>query len=229
MSVTLSKRLACIAAFVAPGSRVIDVGTDHGYIPAYLMENGVCSRVIASDIRSGPLKRAEITARNAGVYDSMEFILCPGLEKCPPDAVDTVIIAGMGGETIISILEAAPWAREKQLIIQPQSKLSELREWLAHNGYAIGDARLVSDTGRLYLVWLVSAGCMEGESVIDPQLVAGRDPLLPAYLEGEIKKKLKICCGMSAASACDPAALEKCRRELLQLQELREEVKKWQK
>lgn len=229
MSVSLSKRLACIAGYVAPGSRVVDVGTDHGYIPAYLLENGICSHVIASDIRPGPLKRAEMTARNAGVYENIEFLLCPGLEKCPAGAVDTIIIAGMGGETIISILAAAPWAKDKRLIIQPQSKLPELREWLAGNGYAIQDAQLVSDTGRIYLVWLVSAGSMDVPGVIDKQLIAKRDPLLPVYLEGEIKKKLKILRGMESASACDATSLEKSRRELEQLQKLREEAKAWQK
>ncbi|MGN1002632.1 MAG: tRNA (adenine(22)-N(1))-methyltransferase [Oscillospiraceae bacterium] len=228
MSVSLSKRLACIAGYVAPGSHVIDVGTDHGYIPAYLVENGICERVIASDLRPGPLKRAEMTARNAGVYDKIEFFLCPGLEKCAPDEVDTVIIAGMGGETIIGILEAAPWALEKELILQPQSKQPELRDWLAGHGCAVRDARLVSDTGRLYLVWRVSAGEMAPAGVIDPQLIEERDPLLPVYLDGEIKKKLKILCGMEAASGGGGPALEACRRELEELKALREEVKTWQ-
>lgn len=227
MSVILSKRLACVAEYVLPGSRVIDVGTDHGYIPAYLVENGICSLVIASDVRPGPLKRAELTARNAGVWDSIEFILCPGLEKCPSDAVDTVIIAGMGGETIIGILEASPWAISKRLIIQPQSKRTELCAWLADNGYVINDARLVSDTGRLYQVWLVSGGEPSTPDHIEQLLASKREPLLPIYLDGEIKKKLKILCGMENAANCDTAAIEKCRVELEYLQKMREEAEAW--
>lgn len=227
MSIVLSRRLACIAGRIVPGSRVIDVGTDHGYIPAWLAENGISPGIIASDIRVEPLKRAENTAKHAGVYDSIRFRLCAGLEGCEPDSVDTIIIAGMGGETIAGILEAAPWAREKQLLLQPQSKIPELRTWLYGAGYAIRDAELVSDAGRIYLVWSVTGGYMAAPGVIDHQLVEKRDPLLPAWLDSEIKKKLKICRGLESSAAVRAEELGVCRQELNELLKLREETEAW--
>jgi len=228
LAVTLSKRLSCIANHVEKGSRVVDVGTDHGYIPSWLIENGICSYVIASDIRPGPLKRAENTAHHAGVHNSIKFVLCNGLEGCDEESVDTVIIAGMGGETIINILSAAPWARKKSLIIQPQSKIPLLRSWLAKNGYRITSAELVYDAGRIYLVWCVSEGIMPEPGFIDVQLIENRDPLLCAYLDGEIKKKHKILHGMEVSANCDSESVEMCRKELEELSSVYEETLKWQ-
>ena len=232
MNVTLSKRLQALANKIEKGSIVADVGTDHGYIPAWLIQQNVCSHVIASDIRKGPLQTAIKTATDANVDKYIDFRLCPGLEAYTADEIDCAIIAGMGGETVISILEAAPWAKEKRLIIQPQSKIPELRKWLFENGYAITDSELVYDTGRIYLVWDVigcdNAVCPESYT-IDYQLVQKQDKLLGAYLENLIKRELKVLKGMEKSKEISQEEYLAHKKLVDELKLLKEETEKWQK
>ena len=230
MNINLSKRLLCMAEKINKGEIVADVGTDHGYIPVWLISRGICQRVIASDIKAGPLQTAVRTAKNAGMEDKIDFRLCAGLDGYTSDEFDTAIIAGMGGETIISILQAAPWAKSKKLIIQPQSKLPELRRWLFENDYKIFNAELVYDTGRIYLVWVVGEGkedCDKFSDVLDYQLIENHDPLLRSYIEGLIKRELKILNGMEkSAIVCGDEIRSK--KELIEkLIKIKEETQKW--
>ncbi len=156
---SLQPRLALLASLVPRGAALADVGTDHGYIPVYLRQKGSVGRAIASDIGRGPLEHARRTAEE---YEAggIDFRLCAGLDAIAPDECDTVIIAGMGGETIMGILAAAPWTCDgtHTLLLQPQTKIEELRRWLCENGYAITCERLVRDKGKLYVVMIVTAG-----------------------------------------------------------------------
>ncbi|MBE7017361.1 MAG: SAM-dependent methyltransferase [Ruminococcaceae bacterium] len=216
-----------MAEKVKPGEIVADVGTDHGYIPVWLVQKQICSRVIASDIKDGPLQTAVRTAKNACVEDKIDFRLCCGLDKYSSDEFDTAIIAGMGGETIISILEAAPWTKSKKLIIQPQSKLPELRRWLFENEYKILDAELVYDTGRIYLVWIVSGGREENDKfseVLDYQLIEKRDPLLSSYIEGLIKRELKILNGMEKGANVNDAEITFKKELIRELKNIKEDA-----
>ncbi len=212
------------------GEIVADVGTDHGYIPVWLISNGICPRVIASDIKNGPLQTAVRTAKNAGVEDKIDFRLCAGLDSYTSDEFDTAIIAGMGGETIISILENAPWAKGKRLIIQPQSKLPELRRWLFGNGYKIYSAELVYDTGRIYLVWVVGEGVEDNDKfsdVLDYQLIDNRDPLLGSYIETLIKRELKILNGMEKSAIVSETEIDHKKELISKLKNIREDTHKW--
>jgi len=232
LRITLSKRLQCMADKIEKGSVVADVGTDHGYIPAWLIQNGICSHVIASDIKEGPLQTAIKTARNAEVEDAIDFRLCSGLDAYKENEFDTAIIAGMGGETVISILEACPWTKGKKLIIQPQSKLPELRFWMAENGFVINDAELVYDTGRIYLVWQVSGGersRSDDSIVIDHALLEKKDPLLGAYLDGIIKRELKILKGMEKGANVSDEELLAQKTAIDELKKIKEETDTWQR
>lgn len=224
----LSKRLQEIADYVRPGSRVADVGTDHGYIPVWLVQNGVCGHVYASDLRPEPLKRAVESAEKNGVADRISFLLCPGLEKYSPGDIDTVIMAGMGGETIIEILAAAPWTREKELILQPQTKIPELRNWLNSSGYDVAGASLVADTGRIYLVWrCVSGGGRElaaHELYVDRRLSERGDALLGIYIDSIVKKLRHKTQGMKKARCVDPRELERCEAAIDGLLKMKEEA-----
>ena len=224
----LSKRLQRVADFVRPGDRVVDVGTDHAYIPIWLLLNGKASEASATDIRPGPLERARKDAEYFGVADRLKLTQCDGLAQTLPDAVDTVIIAGLGGETIIAVLSAAPWTTEKRLILQPQTKQQELRDWLSGHGFTIADAALVYDTGRIYLVWLVEAGTMPTFRGVDAPLLAHRDPLLKPYLEEQTKRLRKRLHGLEAAAAPDEAQIAALRRTLDALEEIYREVIEWQ-
>ena len=134
--IRLTKRLEAIKNRITPGGRVIDVGTDHGMLPVYLAENGLAVSLAATDINAEPLARGKELAAEHGVQDRISFVLTDGLRGVGPE-FDTVVIAGMGGETMISILEAAPWVRENrvQLILQPQSKFGDLTLWLSAQQY----------------------------------------------------------------------------------------------
>lgn len=225
----LSKRLEKIAGYVERGSRVADVGTDHGYLPVWLIQNGVCENVTASDIRPEPLKRAMVNAERNGLSDRIKFLLCPGLEKYNPRDIDTVIIAGMGGETIIEILSAAPWTIEKKLILQPQTKIPLLRSWLNGSGYDVPDASLVADMGRIYVVWSCTAGKSRQlpahELYVDGALLRNRDGLLGVYIDAEVKKLRHKLQGMKKAAIADTQGIEHCALAIDGLLKMKEE---WQ-
>jgi len=143
----LQPRLQCIASLVPQGARLADVGTDHGYLPVWLLQHGRIESAIASDINALPLDHARATAREYGVTERMDFRLCPGLAKIKAEECDAIAIAGMGGETILGILEAAPWTHEDvhTLILQPQTKIDLLRCWLCGHGYRFLSETLVRD------------------------------------------------------------------------------------
>lgn len=228
MKLTLSDRLQCIANYVSAGSSVVDVGTDHAYIPIWLLQCGVSARAIATDIKPGPLRRAAADAEKYGVADRLRLLLCDGLAAVEPESVDTVILAGMGGETIQGILAAAPWALEKRMIIQPQTKPELLRAWLGAHGCRIADGSLAYDSGRIYLVWAVAAGRMAETVAVDPVLLEKRDPLLKPYTEELIKRLRKQIQGMEQSCRSDQALLQELRQQLAALLEIHREVVSWQ-
>lgn len=170
----LSPRLQALADWIEPGSRLADIGTDHGLLPVYCVLSGLTVYTAACDIREQPLMSARRNALENGVGDRIEFILCSGLDRVKEGSVDTVIAAGMGGETIVSILDAAKWLRNEgiTLLLQPQSKTLELQQWLAENGYYTEKARLVRDSGRIYLLMRVrwDGGCRKPDPYCLEQL-----------------------------------------------------------
>ena len=142
--IELSPRLRLAADLVPEGARLADVGTDHAYLPACLLMEGKIPSAIAADLREGPLSRARETAAEYGCGDRMAFRLCDGLSGIRPEKTDAVVIAGMGGETIAQILEAAPWVRTRKipLVLQPMSSIPELRQRLGEDGFHILEERL---------------------------------------------------------------------------------------
>ena len=152
--IKLPDRLNSIAGFINKGSSVIDVGTDHGYLPVYLAQNGIAKHIMASDISARSLETARRTASKYGVSDKIEFIEMSGLEGIYEEDVDTIVISGLGGETIVNILSATPWVKKcgTSLILQPQSKIEELCEFLRTSGYRIKDADVVLDNAKYYTV-----------------------------------------------------------------------------
>ena len=153
MNLPISDRLLACAGFINPGDRVADVGCDHGYLGIYLLKRNIARSVIASDLREGPLQSAKDNAAAYGVSDHMEFILSDGLQQVPRD-FDTLVCAGMGAETMISILEAAPWLQREgyRLILQCQIKNCLLRRWLTEHGFSILEEKVLRDGRFLYTV-----------------------------------------------------------------------------
>ena len=150
MKLPISDRLLACAGFVCPGDRIADIGCDHGYLSIHLLQSGVASSAICSDIRPQPLQSAIRNAEKYGLRHQMEFYLSDGVRNIPHD-FDTLICAGMGADTMVSILEAAPWLKDEKyrLILQCQSKTPMLRQYLSDNGYTIIQESVLKD-GRLF-------------------------------------------------------------------------------
>ena len=153
MKLPLSDRLLACCGFIAPGDRVADVGCDHGYLGIHLLRSGIASAVIASDVKEGPLQSAVRNSEKYGVRDKISFYLSDGVRNIPRD-FDTLVCAGMGGDTMISILSAAPWLKKEQyrLVLQCQSKTPMLRQYLSENGWRITEETVLKDGKFLYTV-----------------------------------------------------------------------------
>lgn len=182
MKLPLSDRLLVCAGFVAKGDRVADIGCDHGYLGIYLLKNGIASSVIASDVREGPLQSAIRNAHKYGVKENMSFYLSDGVSNIPRD-FDTLVCAGMGGDTMVHILESAPWLKSEQyrLILQCQSKTPLLRRYLSENGWRIYEESVLRDGKFLYTV--MEAGFRPEY----PKLTVGEWHFPPALLENPSK------------------------------------------
>ncbi|UOO38497.1 SAM-dependent methyltransferase [Oscillospiraceae bacterium CM] len=226
---TLSNRLQSVCAFIKPGAVVADVGTDHGYLPAHLAAVDPAARLIAADIKKGPLDRARRTARDAGVYDRISFIQTDGLIGISGIGVDHIVLAGLGGEVMIKILSEAPWTRcdAIRLILQPQSKADVLISWLHDSGYDICDAVLAEDGGRIYLVML--AGGQTESTHTNPLniLLHRKDPLLPEYLMGQLEKTERALSGLSKATRSQGGARASLEKKLDELNRFKKETDAW--
>ena len=162
MKLPISDRLLACCAFVRPGDRIADVGCDHGYLSIHLLTHGIASSAITSDLREGPLQSARDNAAKFGVREKIEFCLSDGVQNIPRD-FDTLVCAGMGAHTMISILESAPWLRDSRyrMILQCQIKTPMLRQYLTEQGWHIQQEAVLRDGKFLYTVM---------EVVFDPNL-----------------------------------------------------------
>ena len=156
MPIKLPDRISAVASYIEMGASVADIGTDHGFLPVYLAQLASARRIIASDISAGSLAAARRNAEKYGVTEKITFITAPGLKGVDEESVDTVVITGMGGETIAGILEEAPWVSRPgvRLIAQPQTKAVFLCVWLCENGFIIRDSQIVRDRGRKYIIFM---------------------------------------------------------------------------
>ena len=191
MKIPLSDRLLACANFVNKGDRVADIGCDHGYLSIHLLISGIASSCIASDVNEAPLHSAMRNARKFGVGNRMEFCLSDGLQKLPRD-FDCMVCAGMGADTIMSIIAPAydnGWLTDPKyrLILQCQSKRPELRQWLYDKGFRINRETLAKDGKFVYSIMEVvfdpGHPLSHAESYISPALLEDNHPLLPEYYE----------------------------------------------
>lgn len=161
MSLVLTKRLQAAADFVRSGCKTADVGTDHGYLPAFLVLNGITDDAIAADIGVGPLDNAKKTVEKYSLEDNIQLILSDGLKNIPMDTKE-IVIAGMGGTLMAEILGDAPWIKHHDihLVLQPMTHSQDVRKFLAENGFYIDKEKTVEDSGKIYIV--ISA-CYSGE------------------------------------------------------------------
>lgn len=189
----LSKRLQMIASLIRPGSWVADVGTDHGYLPIYLVERGIAVRAIAMDIRKGPLARAEEHICQAGLKGRIETRLGNGLEQLNPGEADTVIIAGMGGPLILEILDRGKEVipSVSRFVLSPQSDWRGFRVGLREQGFTILEERMVCEEGKFYLI--VEAAAEEKQIIAGSGRNAEKKEI--AAGSGRIAEKKEIAAG----------------------------------
>ena len=195
----LSKRLQTIADFVKKDAIVADIGTDHAHIPIYLIENKIISKVYACDINSGPLEKAKENIESFGVKESIVLRLSNGLDKMSNDEVDTIIIAGMGGELIVDILERGRrfFDKKNTFVLSPHTKIDEVRSYLLKNGFEIVREDMCIDEGKFYTVM---EAIYTGSNTIynDKELLYGRyliknkNTILIKFLKKEKTKYLNI-------------------------------------
>ncbi len=177
--IKLTPRLQCIAEHVPVGAALADVGTDHAYLPLYLLQQNRVSHVIGSDLRAGPLARARENAQAFGLDGQLALRLAAGLDAVAPQECNVISIAGMGGETIAEILTAAPWTAEgaHTLLLQPMTRIAGLRRFLRIHGYRICAEYVCQEDRRFYVVLHAQGGGM-------PELPA--PALCDCYLSPEL-------------------------------------------
>lgn len=194
----LSKRLFAVSEMVTSNSRLADIGTDHGYIPIYLIENKRIPRAIAMDVNKGPLNRAKENIELHGLGEYIETRLSDGAAALHSGEADAVVIAGMGGGLVIKILTEGSEVLEsvKELILQPQSELAFVRRHLQDNHYAVIEENMVLDDGKYYPMMKVIHGKMDYEREIDFKygklLLEQKNECLKSFLDKEERTYEKV-------------------------------------
>ena len=229
----LSPRLRAISALVPFGARLADIGTDHAYLPASLLLTGRIDYAIASDINMGPLQRGKETAKKYELEHKLFFRYGNGLQSIEPsDRIDTIVIAGMGGELIAGILRDSPLSRHALLLLQPMTAQPALRTWLNRNNYTIHREILVREGDKLYVILAVRDGMDSPYS--QAEIWAGRQkrdsaqPLRLEYLNDLIRRRELAMGGMTCSVSVPAVRLQEEENLIKQLQAMREEWITWQ-
>ncbi|MEG1409913.1 MAG: class I SAM-dependent methyltransferase [Terrisporobacter sp.] len=192
----LTNRLLKIASLVTPNKRLADIGTDHGYIPVYLLNKGIIDYAILADINKGPLENARSEVNRNKLQDKVDLRLGSGIEVLKKGEVEEIIIAGMGGILIGELLEANKEVAKssERLILQPMQAQEDLRIYLLNNGYEILDECLEKEDFRLYEI-IVAKYSGKNTKVEDEiyyeigqKLIENKDELLVEFIDNKIKK-----------------------------------------
>ena len=225
MKLPLSDRLLACCSFVHRGDRVADIGCDHGYLGIYLLTQGIAKSVIESDVAEGPLQSAMRNAVRYGTKNKMSFHLSDGAKEIPRD-FDCMVCAGMGADTIISIIHnSADWLKDPKyrLILQCQSKRPELRQWLYDYGFRISRETLAKDGKFVYSIMEVvydpGHSITPAETYLTPQLLEDSHPLLPEYYE-RVKHGVELTIfGMKRANSDQLPIYETILSDLIKMEE----------
>lgn len=198
----LSIRLKAIADYVPQGCTVADVGTDHGHLPIWLLQQERNPKAIAMDVRSGPLSRAKQAVQTCGLSDKIELRLGDGVSALKPGEAQAVVIAGMGGGLVMKIMEegAHMWDSVEHWVISPQSELDETRHFLEANGFAIARENMVFDAGKYYVIMDVVRGIMHYDTpeayAYGEYLIREKHPVLKDYLISQQQMLFDLKCNL---------------------------------
>ncbi len=207
----LSRRLAAVARHVPAGAIVADIGTDHAYLPVYLVRQGVSHRIIAGDINRKPFDSARLTVQANDLEKYIDLRMGDGLKILEPGEVSVLVVAGMGGKTVCAIFDQgrAVLKQVRRLIIQPMRDMPVVRRWLADNGWQLVDEDMVVEDGHYYVIIVAEPGLEliadNSALMMGPCLLRKKDPVLKEFLKRrilEIKSILiKITRSQSAAAS----------------------------
>ena len=194
----ISERLATVAGLIPQGSDFVDIGTDHGYVPIWLFQNGRIRSAIAMDVNKGPLARAKENRDKYGFTEVMDIRLSNGFEKLKPGEGDSVLIAGMGGPLMIRIIEDG---REnassiQTWVLQPQSEIPSVRRYLHEHGFIIVEEIMLKDEGKYYMAMKAVVGKADSwndlEYLFGKFLLEEKHPVLNEFIHKEIQVYEKI-------------------------------------
>lgn len=194
----LSKRMQAIADLISPCDTLADIGTDHGYIPIYMVLENRVQKAIAMDVNQGPLLRAKDHIKEYGLDAYIETRLSDGVAELLPREADVVVIAGMGGALMQKILKEGKEVFDTvpQLILQPQSEIDKFRCYLAENGWTIEKEDIVCEDDKYYPMMRVRHGQMSRPDVLESlygvYLLKEKHPVLKEYLEKAYQNCEKI-------------------------------------
>ena len=225
----LDKRLAALADLVPQGARLADIGTDHAYLPAWLVEQLRISSAIASDVLPGPCRAAEKTVAAAGLSDKISVRCGDGLATILPGEADTIVIAGMGGPTMIAILERGMdvLAKTEHLLLQPMGGTATVRRWLYEHGWFLDAETIAVERGRWYEILSARRGekkCPnEALLWLGPVLTETKHPLLAAHADQVVERLEKTLAAMQNGKNTE----EKQQRYRRLLDEIAEVRKSW--
>ena len=218
---TLSKRLLKAAELVPPCDVFLDVGTDHAYLPVYLIKKQVCKRAIASDLRKGPLESAERTAQNFGVLPLTDLRLGSGFETVSEGEADAAVVAGMGGVLISELIKTSESTvrQIKTLVLQPMTATYELRKFLYENNFTITDEFLVKEDTKLYHIMTVTSGApqkqTEAELFMGIHLLNKEKEHYLEYVSRQVKKIKKQIEGLEKSKSPETVNILSEKKKLL--------------
>ena len=230
-TVQLSKRLLAAAGMVTKGNIVADIGCDHAYTSIYLCQAGIAPRVLAMDVNKGPLQGAKAHVEEAGLAGQIELRLSDGMQKLLPGEADTALLCGMGGLLMIKILTDYPEATDslKELILQPQSEVGEVRHFLHRQGYEITGEHMLKEDGKFYVMMRAVKSAVEQgyetecDYVYGKLLIEEKNPVLTEFLDREYRLRADV---LTALSGQDTENARDRRESLQQEFSLIEEARK---
>ena len=196
----ISERMLMAAKMVRNGKAVADIGTDHAYLPAYLILNGIASKALACDVRKGPLENARKTVEHYGLESKITLRLSDGFDEIEPFEADDFIMCGMGGTLMEQLVSRAYWLKDKskRIIVQPQSHAEDIRRFFVENGFEILCEDACTDSGKLYCAMVAEyTGEIKEKNIsyiYTGRLPECKKPEARLYLENmnsRLKKKLE--------------------------------------
>ena len=224
--IKISDRLMTVAAMIPEGGILADVGTDHGYVPIRLLQEGKIDAAIAMDVNEGPLARAKAHAMENDLMEKITLRLSDGLEKLKPGEADTLLIAGMGGKLMARILSDGVdvFTSMKTAILQPQSDLDVVRGFVLAHGFDIVDETMLIDDGKYYTVMKVVPG--EAEAYSEADLVFGKINIekKSSVLRALIERDQRIYHGILLKLSDDPEKHKERIAEISAYQALMQEA-----